>query len=197
MIRVLIIEDELLVAQTLEVILENNGYSVVGMATSLEECKKLISANPLDVALCDIYLNGEDAGIQIAAYLGEQLPAIPVIFLSAFADKKTIANASATQPVAYLVKPYTEKQVLATLQIVLNSKVIDDTKSVPKPTAREAEVLIWLAKGYSSKQIAQTLNLSEHTIQTHRKNMMNRYETTSSSELIALAIKQKWIKLAD
>jgi DNA-binding CsgD family transcriptional regulator len=96
-----------------------------------------------------------------------------------------------------LVKPYTEKQVLATLQIVLNSKVIDDTKSVPKPTAREAEVLIWLAKGYSSKQIAQTLNLSEHTIQTHRKNMMNRYETTSSSELIALAIKQKWIKLAD
>jgi DNA-binding NarL/FixJ family response regulator len=197
MIKVLIIEDELLVAQTLEVMLENNGYTVVGMATTLEECKKIIADNPPDVALCDIYLNGEDLGIQIAAYLGEQLPAIPVVFLSAFADKKTIANASATQPVAYLVKPYTEKQVLATLQIVINNKVNDDAKTLAKPTAREAEVLIWLAKGYSSKQIAQTLNLSEHTVQTHRKNLMNRYQTTSSSELIALAIKQKWIKLAN
>jgi DNA-binding NarL/FixJ family response regulator len=197
MIQVLIIEDELLVAQTLEVILENNGYSVVGIATTLEECKKIIADNPPDVALCDIYLNGEDGGIQIATFLGEQLPTIPVIFLSAFADKKTIADASATQPVAYLVKPYTEKQVLATLQIVTDNKINDETKSLPKPTIRETEVLVWLAKGYSSKQIAQTLNLSEHTIQTHRKNLMNRYQTTSSSELIALAIKQKWIKLAN
>ncbi|MCZ8353327.1 MAG: response regulator transcription factor [Cyclobacteriaceae bacterium] len=191
---VLIIEDELLVAQNIEAILEDNGFIVTGIATEVTSAKNLIAHKRPDVILCDIYLKGTETGIDFAEYILNSSLDIPIVFLTAFADTHTIKRASAAQPVAYLVKPFTDKQLVATLQLVTTSEP-DKNIVVPEPSPREKEILNWLAKGNTSKQIAQSLNLSEHTVQTHRKNLMNRYNTTSSTELIALAIKLKWIKL--
>jgi len=191
---VLIIEDELLVAQNIEAILEDNGFIVTGIATEVTSAKNLIAHKRPDVILCDIYLKGTETGIDFAEYILNSSLDIPIVFLTAFADTHTIKRASAAQPVAYLVKPFTDKQLVATLQLVTTSEP-DKNIEVPEPSPREKEILNWLAKGNTSKQIAQSLNLSEHTVQTHRKNLMNRYNTTSSTELIALAIKLKWIKL--
>ena len=191
---VLIIEDELLVAQNIEAILESNGFAVTGIATDVNAAKSIIAYKKPDVILCDIYLKGTETGIDFAEYILRASLNIPVVFLTAYADTNTIKRASALQPVAYLVKPFTEKQILATLQLVATSES-ENNASVPEPSPREKEILQWLAKGNTSKQIAASLNLSEHTVQTHRKNLMNRYNTTSSSELVALAIKFKWIKL--
>lgn len=191
---VLIIEDELLVAQNIEAILEDNGFIVTGIATEVASAKNLIAHKRPDVILCDIYLKGTETGIDFAEYILNSSLDIPIVFLTAFADTHTIKRASAAQPVAYLVKPFTDKQLVATLRLVTTSEP-DKNIVVPEPSPREKEILNWLAKGNTSKQIAQSLNLSEHTVQTHRKNLMNRYNTTSSTELIALAIKLKWIKL--
>jgi len=191
---VLIIEDELLVAQNIEAILEDNGFIVTGIATEVTSAKNLIAHKRPDVILCDIYLKGTETGIDFAEYILNSSLDIPIVFLTAFADTHTIKRASAAQPVAYLVKPFTDKQLVATLRLVTTSEP-DKNIVVPEPSPREKEILNWLAKGNTSKQIAQSLNLSEHTVQTHRKNLMNRYNTTSSTELIALAIKLKWIKL--
>ena len=191
---VLIIEDELLVAQNIEAILEDNGFAVTGIASEVISAKNLIAHRKPDVILCDIYLKGTETGIDFAEYILNSSLNIPVVFLTAFADTHTIKRASAAQPVAYLVKPFTDKQLVATLQLVTSTDS-ENNVEIPEPSPREKEILNWLAKGNTSKQIAQSLNLSEHTVQTHRKNLMNRYNTTSSSELIALAIKFKWIKI--
>ena len=192
---VLIMEDELLVAQNIEAILENNGFNVLGIASDVESAKKYLEMQSPDIVLCDIYLKGIETGIDFAEYILKSTLNIPVIFLTAFADTHTIQRASTSQPVAYIVKPFTEKQLVATLQLVASSEE-EQVSNLPDPSPREKEVLLWLAKGNTSKQIAQQLNLSEHTVQTHRKNLMSRYNTMSSSELVAMAIKYKWIKLS-
>ena len=62
-----------------------------------------------------------------------------------------------------------------------------------KPGKREVEIIELLFKGYTSSDIGNHLNISEHTVKTHRKNLIKKYEVGSTYELIALASKLNWI----
>ena len=111
----LIVEDEFLIANDLRRILTKAGYRIEGIARSVGEAKELIAHQRTDIVLLDIFLDGQETGIELAHWLNEQ--AIPFVFLSANLTDSLLEAAKVTQPFGFLTKPFREKDVLSTLEI--------------------------------------------------------------------------------
>ena len=115
--RILIVEDEYVVASDLQFILENAGYSVIGIAASVSEAREFMEAQKPDVVLLDIFLQGKGTGMDLAGQL--TLAGIPFVYLSANSNQSVLEQAKATQPYGFIVKPFREKDLLITLQMIL------------------------------------------------------------------------------
>lgn len=123
-IRVLIVEDEAIVAEDLELAVTNIGYEVVGRAVSADAAvDKALKLNP-DLVLMDIVLRGEKNGIDASREIKEKID-IPVIFLTAYSDIELIDRAKSTEPYAYLVKPFQERQLLASIETAIHKSGIE------------------------------------------------------------------------
>ncbi|OUJ75876.1 sigma 54-interacting transcriptional regulator [Hymenobacter crusticola] len=112
---VLIVEDEFLIANDLRRILEKAGYQVLGLAESAAEARALVAEAMPTIVLLDIFLKGEETGIDLAQWLGRQH--IPFVYLSANLTDGVLEAAKVTEPFGFLNKPFREKDVLATLEI--------------------------------------------------------------------------------
>lgn len=113
--RLLIVEDDHVEAADLRLIVEKNGYTVVGVASSVSQALDLLERSRPDLALLDISLRGKLTGIDLARILGAKN--IPFIYLSANCDTRTLENARSTRPYGFLVKPFRSQEVLAALSI--------------------------------------------------------------------------------
>ncbi|WP_114938398.1 sigma 54-interacting response regulator [Mucilaginibacter endophyticus] len=113
--RILIVEDEFIVANDLSFILEKAGYDICGIADSVEEAREIIKLNKPQLVLLDIHLQGELTGIDLAKELAEEN--IAFVYLSANSNQKILEEAKATNPYGFMVKPFREKDVLVSLQI--------------------------------------------------------------------------------
>ncbi|RLJ80991.1 sigma 54-interacting transcriptional regulator [Pedobacter alluvionis] len=114
-LKVLIVEDQFIEANNLEIMLEEAGYLVCGMAKSVQEAIKIIDARTPDLALVDIQLKGGLSGIDLAVILKQRN--IPFIYVSANSDHATLIKAKATQPYGFIVKPFRERDLIVTLEI--------------------------------------------------------------------------------
>jgi signal transduction histidine kinase len=117
-IRVLIVEDEAIIAAALSVRLQGLGYVVSGMASSAEQAIAEVSAASPDVVLMDIQLSGEQRGIQAAQTIQEEM-GIPVVFTTAYADPATIERAKLTEPYGYLLKPYDDSSLKVAIELAV------------------------------------------------------------------------------
>ena len=123
-IRILIVEDEAIVAEDLELAVTNIGYEVVGRAVSADAAvDKAVNLKP-DLVLMDIVLRGEKNGIDASREIKEKVD-IPVIFLTAYSDVGLIDKAKSTEPYAYLVKPFQERQLLASIETAIHKSGIE------------------------------------------------------------------------
>jgi DNA-binding NtrC family response regulator len=113
--KILIVEDEFIVANALRLLLEKAGYSVCDIASSYEEAMEIISRQQPGMVLLDIQLEGKLTGIDLATQL--RTMDIAFIYLSANSNKEVFELAKATNPYGFLVKPFREKDVLAALDI--------------------------------------------------------------------------------
>jgi len=116
--NILIIEDEILIAQDLKELLEEFGYEKVYRAKNFQEAIKIFDANSIDLVLLDINLHDIISGIDIAAYINKH-HCIPFIYITSYADKGTIDEAKHTHPGGFLLKPYTKDQLFAKIEITL------------------------------------------------------------------------------
>jgi len=114
-LRVLIVEDEFVVANDLQLMLEKAGYTVEGIADSAAEARELIGRQQPDMVLLDIYLKGDQTGIELAGELN--LRSIPFVYISANSNESILEEAKITQPYGFIVKPFRQKDVLTTLEI--------------------------------------------------------------------------------
>ncbi len=105
--KILIVEDELYTGEALKILLEELDYEVLDIVTSGEEAIEKIRESPPDLILMDIMLDGQMTGIEAAQEINGTYE-IPVIFLTAYGDFKTIQKAKLCSPYGYLVKPITE-----------------------------------------------------------------------------------------
>lgn len=118
---ILIVEDESLVAIHLEDRLTKIGYEVCGMSDSAAEAVAIALARPPDLVLMDIHLHGERDGIDAAAEI-RKIVDVPVIFVTAHADDATLKRAGVTEPFGYVLKPFDERELKATIEIALYRK---------------------------------------------------------------------------
>ena len=171
---ILIVEDELLVAEDLAEILSAIGYRIL-IAKNYEEAKNVLSSASPDIAICDINLGGGFSGIDVAKLIKEQYAFIEVIFLTAFNQVNIIQQAQNTSPYSYIVKPYTEEQIKVVVQMAFNYlKERDKDGLVKQLTFAEFRILKLIAELKTSKEIASLLYISEKTVKSHRHNLSKK-----------------------
>lgn len=116
--RILIVEDEVLIADMLARYLEKQGYGIAGIAISYEEAEQLYLEEQPDLVLIDIRLYGSQTGIDLAHFIQSQDQPRPFIYLTSQLDRRYIDLAKATFPAAYLSKPIQKESLYATIEMV-------------------------------------------------------------------------------
>ncbi len=119
-VRILIVEDEFITMDALRDSLTGMGYAISGDAMRADEALRVLDEGKTDLAILDIHIKGARSGIWLAEQIKERYH-IPFIFLTAFGDKQTIADAARTQPGSYLVKPFVEQDLHAAIELAVNT----------------------------------------------------------------------------
>ncbi|TVR73021.1 MAG: GGDEF domain-containing response regulator [Spirochaetaceae bacterium] len=122
--RVLIVEDEKIIALDLQRRLEKFGYRVVALCATAEEAVEAALEYLPDIILMDIMLGGERDGVDAAIEI-KQKKNIPIVFLTAYADDKTVDRAKRAEPVGYVLKPFKERELQTTIDIALYKADVD------------------------------------------------------------------------
>jgi DNA-binding LytR/AlgR family response regulator len=119
-VNVLIIEDTQSESKVLIKTLEANNYNVVGVATTFKEAIQLFHNNAIDIAVVDIFLNGNPDGIAFAETINLTPKATrPFVFLTSSTDRAIFERAKLTQPFSYLLKPFNELEILYALEMAV------------------------------------------------------------------------------
>ncbi|HLN96700.1 MAG TPA: response regulator [Flavobacterium sp.] len=126
-IKILLVEDELIIAADMEGILSAAGYEVVGTALDFDEAIELLSSHKPDLLLLDVNLGGVKDGIDLATTLNERFQ-VPFIYTTSYSDSETLERAKQTNPINYLVKPFQKEQLLTAIDMALY-KLAGETKS--------------------------------------------------------------------
>lgn len=122
--QILIVEDEWIVAEDIKMSLQKLGYTVSGEASSGEEAIKKVEELHPDLVLMDIKLCGEMDGIEAASKIRSRLD-IPVIYLTAHADQKTLERAKKTEPYGYVLKPFEDRELHTAIEMTLHKHKVD------------------------------------------------------------------------
>ncbi|MFY7964896.1 MAG: response regulator [Chitinophagaceae bacterium] len=201
-IRILVVEDEPLIAMDIEQTLNNIDFAVSAIASNYSDAIHQLKINTPEAVLLDINLNDEKDGIDVANIINEQYR-LPIIFLTSHADKGTLDRAKKTQPAGYIVKPFEERDLLAGLEIALYNFSMRDAN---KPTLslvninkhilsqiseREFDVLVAIYEGKTNMQMADNLFVSVNTIKTHISNIYLKLDVASRTAAIAKV--RSWI----
>jgi len=138
MAKILIADDEVAVTTQMEARLANMGYDVTESASSGDESVDLARRFHPDVILMDIVMPGRIDGIAAARKIREEMD-IPVIFLTAYADDKTVRRAIKTNPYGYIVKPFHEKGVKAAIEVALHNKKLEQNLAAADKELKKSE----------------------------------------------------------
>jgi DNA-binding response OmpR family regulator len=122
--RVLIVEDETLIAEELRERLERIGFTVMGPVDNADEGIEIATAEQPDLVLMDIRLKGEKDGVQAATEIRRQVD-VPIVFLTAYSDRTTLDRAKHTDPYGYILKPFHERELQVTLELALHRHSLD------------------------------------------------------------------------
>lgn len=203
MLNILIIEDEFIIAKDIKTQLSKNNFAQATVAKDFSEALSLYSNNNYDIIISDINLNSDKDGIEIITELST-IKKVPVVYLTAYSDTSIIKRAEKTMPFAYILKPYNNNQLKATINLaILNSNrdavsVNKDGKNIEKLellTSREKEILVVLSTGKISKEIAELLNISTNTVEQHKKNIRKKLNLKTVGELVNFTMTTKLYKL--
>ena len=117
--KILVVEDEMLIAAKISMLLTNLGYEVTGILPRGEEALPHITENKPDILLLDINLKGKIDGIQTAAAI-QQTTDIPIIYLTANSDDATFNRAKSTRPAAFIEKPFKQHNLQRALELTIS-----------------------------------------------------------------------------
>ncbi len=118
--KILVVEDEKIVALGIKKMLKNMGYLVPSIASSGKEAISKAEITFPDLVLMDIMLKGDMDGVEAAEQI-RQLFDVPVVYLTAYSDEKILARAKRTKPYGYIIKPFEENSLHATIELALHN----------------------------------------------------------------------------
>lgn len=146
---VLILEDDLLVAQQIKAILENNGLGIACLARTKQEALDITNSLEIGLLIADIGLANDDCGIETAVLLRKK-QSFPIIFLTGKTDSFSIEKLKRAKPSAYLSKPFRPHELIANIDIAYNSFF---SGNIPRDAKYQDHLFIPYGKGY--KRVAK------------------------------------------
>ena len=181
-----------------------SGLEVIGEAASGDEALELAQSLAPDLMLVDVGMRGMN-GIELANALRQRHPAIKVLMLSMYDNREYVLSAIRAGARGYVLKESPTEEILAAIEAVCNGRnyfsaqvsslVMQPVAAVPQLTAREHEVLLLLAHGRSNKVVANLLDISVRTVETHRLSLRRKLGADSASELLKIAVTNGWTTL--
>jgi DNA-binding NarL/FixJ family response regulator len=203
MLKILLIEDEFIIAKDIKTQLSKNNFAQVDISKDYNSALSFYSNNPYDLIISDINLNSDKDGIDIIKEFSK-IKKVPVVYLTAYSDNIIIERAEKTMPFAYILKPYNNNQLKATINLaIFNFKKnslpiaenIENTEKLNLLTNREKELLIVLSTGKISKEIADLLNISTNTVEQHKKNIKRKLDLKTIGELVNFTMSTRLYEL--
>ncbi len=183
MLKILLVEDELIIAEDMTNMLERIGYEIVGSAMDFDEAIEILETEKPDLILLDVNLGGKKDGIHLAEEINKRF-GIPFIFTTSHTDVTTIERAKKTQPINYLVKPFKQAQLYTAIEIaMLNLAKKEDTSKVETTEETENNFVIKDALFIKDKYSYVKLPLSE-ILWMKAENNYVEIHTTQKKELI-------------
>ncbi len=202
-IKILIVDDHNLIVEAWTNILNAvEGYEVCGSCDTAEEALILTHRFRPDVVLMDINLKGS-SGFEATENIMNQLPKTKIIGLSIHDDLSIVKKIMAKGAKGYLTKNSSKKELIISIQQVFegevfvcdeikerffNSALNSDDNSVKKDlTSKEIDIIKFISKGMTSKEIGDILNISHRTVETHRHNILKKLDIPNSALLTSWA----------
>lgn len=193
MSRILIIEDEPLIARDLKRIIENNGYTVSDICYNSDLALDRLSKQDFDIVLLDIHLKGSRNGIELAKIINEKYE-IPFIYITSFADRDTIQQVKMTMPAGYVVKPFSDKEIYSAVEIALYKNDLQKDEPLTRDiinsrfganlTIKEWNVIQGIMDGQTNAQMASIHYVSPNTIKSHIKNIYTKLDVHGRAGLV-------------
>jgi len=146
-IQILVVEDEVIVAMDIQRRLKNLGYIVPFVVSSGEDAITKVSENHPDLVLMDINLYGEMDGIEAAAKI-HAFSDVPIIYLTAYTDDKTLERAKISEPYAYIIKPFKDRELQVNIEIAFYKNRMEKTLNESHENLRKSKQ--WLAAAIDS-----------------------------------------------
>lgn len=195
-IKVLVVEDEPAIAKYIENALRGSKYTVTAIAFDYEAALYELEQDTPDVVFLDINLDGEKDGIDLAEAINARY-ALPFLFITSYSNTRTIERVKLTRPIGYLLKPFTEEELMSTLEIALfryenrakaelPSRDVLNKKLLNPLSGREYDILTGLFEGLNNQELAEANFVSINTVKTHIRGLYSKMDVTSRWELLIL-----------
>jgi two-component system, NarL family, response regulator len=205
-IRILVVDDHPVMCSGLSNMLNTqNGMTVVGAAGSGPEALQFIAHEVVDVMLLDLRMPGMN-GISVLQTLQTVADPPKVIVLTSYDQDEMIYKAIKSGAQGYVLKDASEAELIVAITVVHEGKryiPIDiaarlaDRMMRSDLTPRELQTLEFLAKGWTNKQIASALNLSDYTIRHYVNNIMEKLKVSDRTEAVAMAFRSGLLSHVD
>jgi DNA-binding NarL/FixJ family response regulator len=200
-IRLVVVDDHPAIAAAIgAAIADRPDLVLVGTATSADDAIATVAETHPDVVVCDLWLDGRPAGLDILAALVASRPAPKVLVLSGFEQPSFLRAAFEGGAAGYLSKASPVEDIVEAIIAVAGgaSRFPDVTlralREAPRrPSARELEAIRLLARGASNDEIAVGLQISVKTVESHLRRLFGRYGVLSRTELAMLAVREGWL----
>lgn len=181
MLKILLVEDELIIAEDMTHMLERIGYEIVGSAIDFDEAIEILENVTPDLILLDVNLGGKKDGIHLAEEINRRFE-IPFIFTTSHTDGATMERAIKTLPINYLVKPFKQAQLYTAIEIaMLNLAKKEDTS---KTTTEETENLVIKDALFIKDKYSYVKLLLSDILWMKAENNYVEIHTTHKKELI-------------
>jgi len=201
-LRILLVDDEPLLLESLEIILTMNHMEIVGMAHDGFEALDILSGHICDLALVDLNMKGM-GGIELIARIKANYPKVKILVLTTFYDDKNITRAISNGADGYLLKDSGKDAILGAISQIINGRNVIDNKVMQRlailmsdgatcantslldgMTEREQEICTLLADGLTNKQIAEALYISEGTVKNYISSIYDKTGIHDRAKLI-------------
>lgn len=199
-IKLFIVDDHYMVIEGIHSLLQNEkDIEWIGHATNAASCMAFLQHQTPDVILMDISLP-DKSGIDLCSEVKERFPGIYILGLSTFNQQSFIEKMISSGASGYVLKNATQEELIEGIRTVITGKQylsfdaasalrqVPVQSNVPLITRREKEVLGLIADGFTNNEIAQKLFISVATVDTHRKNLLAKFECKNIASLIKLAV---------
>ena len=200
-VKVLVVDDHPMVLEGMKSMLQQIGFvEMTGLASDAYEALEKIKTTAPDIVITDINMP-EISGIELTLKIRKEYPSVKIIAMSTFKERSYISQMVQNGASGYLVKSASKKEIEEAILSVFEGKLYmsvdinlsatekEKLISVPTLSSREKEVLVLIADGFTNPQIAAKLFLSMHTVDSHRKNLLTKFEVNNTASLIKLASK--------